>query len=264
MKKYQERICEECGEPFIPSGSRQRWCNNCRPIMNKKMQQYRDKQRYIDNPEREKQRHKEYREQHREQCRQNVLKWQKENPEKVKVKAQRYYLNHKDSERERHQQYVKAHPEKVKQWRDNGREKKRAYDKEYKKRPEVKARVNEMQRQRRKNDVRFKLTVWARDQIHRCLNGATKDKHSLDILGYTAQELKLHLESLWEPGMSWENYGTGEGCWNIDHIKPLSKFNFLNEDGSINYATIKEANSLDNLQPLDASENSRKKDKYDE
>ena len=38
--------------------------------------------------------------------------------------------------------------------------------------------------------------------------------------------------------------------WEIHHIKPLDTFNFLNEDGTDNYNTIKEANCLNNLMPL--------------
>ncbi len=40
-------------------------------------------------------------------------------------------------------------------------------------------------------------------------------------------ELKQHLESHWQPGMSWSNYGYGSDKWNIDHIIPCSFFNIL-------------------------------------
>lgn len=45
-------------------------------------------------------------------------------------------------------------------------------------------------------------------------------------MGCTYLEVKNHLESKFEPWMSWENYGKYNGelnyGWDIDHIIPLS------------------------------------------
>jgi hypothetical protein len=68
--------------------------------------------------------------------------------------------------------------------------------------------------------------------------GKSKEGHTIDELGYSALDLKQHLESLFTEGMNWDNYGE----WHIDHIKPLSKFN-LNSPIFI-------VNALSNLQPL--------------
>lgn len=70
------------------------------------------------------------------------------------------------------------------------------------------------------------------------------------MLGYSANELKSHLELLFKEGMTWENYGE----WHIDHIKPVSLF----ED----FEDIKLVNALDNLQPLWANENLSKSNHY--
>lgn len=50
-------------------------------------------------------------------------------------------------------------------------------------------------------------------------------RRSLKLL-YTPQELRDHLESLWLPGMTWENYGDRKSPngWCIDHIKPVVEF----------------------------------------
>jgi hypothetical protein len=71
------------------------------------------------------------------------------------------------------------------------------------------------------------------------------------LLGYTSNELKIHLESLFKDGMSWENYGK----WHVDHIRPIVSFD-KNELPSI-------VNSLSNLQPLWAYENLLKGSKYE-
>ena len=73
-------------------------------------------------------------------------------------------------------------------------------------------------------------------------------------MGCTEVELKTYLESKFQPGMSWDNYGrTG---WHIDHIRPLSSFDLSNADEQAR------ACHYTNLQPLWAKENLSKGDRY--
>jgi hypothetical protein len=81
---------------------------------------------------------------------------------------------------------------------------------------------------------------------------------TFDILGYTIDDLRRHLESLFQPGMSWQNYGT---AWHIDHVIPKSWFKLEAEDGIDEYE-LKACWSLLNLQPLSAAENLQKKDRH--
>ena len=65
----------------------------------------------------------------------------------------------------------------------------------------------------------------------------------------------MYLESKFEIGMNWENYGL---CWHIDHIIPCVAWDLTNHFESYccwNYR---------NLMPLWSKENQSKKDKYDE
>ena len=78
--------------------------------------------------------------------------------------------------------------------------------------------------------------------------------HIFDILGYSVEDLFAHLESKFQQGMTWDNYGQ----WHIDHIKPESLFNY----SSFNDNEFKECWSLDNLQPLWAKDNLKKSNKY--
>ena len=41
-----------------------------------------------------------------------------------------------------------------------------------------------------------------------------------NLVGYTLTELMEHLESKFQPGMTWDN----DGDWHIDHILPKSSF----------------------------------------
>lgn len=74
------------------------------------------------------------------------------------------------------------------------------------------------------------------------------------LVGYTAEQLKAHLERQFQPGMTWGNRGVNG--WHIDHRLPLSSFNFSSADDP----EFKAAWSITNLQPMWGDENIRKKD----
>jgi hypothetical protein len=88
-----------------------------------------------------------------------------------------------------------------------------------------------------------------------------KDGRSWEkLLGYSLIELKNRLKSLFEDWMTWENYGGNardkkNRTWWIDHIKPISSFDF--KDGS----QIIECWSLKNLRPLEKIQNIKKGNK---
>jgi hypothetical protein len=77
---------------------------------------------------------------------------------------------------------------------------------------------------------------------------SNKTDKTLNILGCSIDFLKIHLEVLFQSGMTWDNYGE----WHIDHIKPLSKFDLTDS----NQVLI--ACNYNNLQPLWAIDNLRK------
>ena len=75
-----------------------------------------------------------------------------------------------------------------------------------------------------------------------------------DIVGYSIEDLKKHLinHPKWKKGMTLDNYGV----WEIDHVKPRSKFKFTSD------RVVKQCWSLQNLQPLWYDENAIKSDSY--
>jgi hypothetical protein len=77
------------------------------------------------------------------------------------------------------------------------------------------------------------------------LTGARKNTKTERSVGYTAQELRAHIASQFEYGMTWDNWGE----WHIDHIKPVAQ---LIREGITCPAKI---NALSNLRPLWAQEN---------
>ena len=82
-------------------------------------------------------------------------------------------------------------------------------------------------------------------------------KAAFDHLPYTAQELKAHIESLWEPWMNWDNHGKASKdrmTWQIDHIIPQSILPF----DSFIHPNFQKCWALENLRPLESIANIRK------
>ncbi|KTG25385.1 hypothetical protein AWR38_01035 [Idiomarina sp. WRN-38] len=78
-----------------------------------------------------------------------------------------------------------------------------------------------------------------------------KDGATHELLGYTPDDLRAHIERQFTKGMSWENHGE----WHIDHIIPLAEHV---KNGVTDPAV---ANCLTNLRPIWAKDNLRKKAK---
>ena len=101
-----------------------------------------------------------------------------------------------------------------------------------------------------KTDIQHRLRNRIRARLHASY---IKTGSTVEFLGCSLEEFKLHIESKFEPDMTWDNWSrTG---WHIDHIKPLSSFNL--ED----IEQLKEACNYSNLQPLWAEDNLKKSSK---
>ena len=131
--------------------------------------------------------------------------------------------------------------------------KERAYAREYNSRPEVREREREYQRARL-NTPMGKLNNRIRSGVRQSLRG-NKSQNTYDALGYTKDDLVLHLESQFTDGMSWDNMSD----WHIDHIRPVTSFNFTTTDCE----GFKKCWALSNLQPLWAFDNMSKGNKWD-
>lgn len=113
--------------------------------------------------------------------------------------------------------------------------------------------------QERKNDperlLRYKLRKRLSDRDRRIAykirQAIRVDRRaSLGRLGYTTDDLRLHLERQFTRGMTWKAFM--EGRIHIDHRVPLVAFNLEDED------EFKAAWAITNLQPLWAEDNVRK------
>lgn len=122
--------------------------------------------------------------------------------------------------------------------------------------PEIGKKQNEKKMARYRSDLDFRIKENLRSRLRQALVGEQKAGSAIKDLGCSISELRLHLESKFQEGMTWENRGVGKGKWNIDHIIPLSAFK-LSERQHVVLA----CNYL-NLQPLWTEDNVSKGNRY--
>ena len=140
----------------------------------------------------------------------------------------------------------------------------KAKQKAYRQRPDVIARRKSSEalakkaayiKKRRKIDIKFKLGQRISRAIRFSLKGAKSGRHWEDLVGYTANDLKLHLETLFKQNMSWNNCGNE---WHIDHKIPQSWWEYSKPEDS----EFKQCWCLANLQPMWAKDNIKKSNKF--
>lgn len=126
-------------------------------------------------------------------------------------------------------------------------------------------KLNVYNKNRRKTDPAYKLRYSMSIDIVHALkknNGSKKSCSCLKYLPYTIEELKQHIESLFEPWMNWTNQGkynpktwddndSSTWTWHLDHIIPQSK---------LLYSSMEDENfrlcwDLSNLRPYSAKQN---------
>lgn len=123
--------------------------------------------------------------------------------------------------------------------------------------PVRREKFNEWWRDRAKSDPLVALSRLMRSLMHRELGSknATGRRSWFNVVGYTAKELRDHLERQFLPGMTWENRGANG--WHIDHIVPISAYKY----DSPEHPDFRACWALANLRPLWAMDNIQKKDK---
>jgi len=107
---------------------------------------------------------------------------------------------------------------------------------------------------RRKIDPSFYCATKARAMLSRVLRRANKKKNArcVDLIGYSGDDLRLHIERQFTKGMEWAKVGKEI---EIDHIIPVAK---MIADGITDPAII---NALSNLRPVWKVDNREKRAK---
>jgi hypothetical protein len=182
-------------------------------------------------------------------------RWALENPDKVKEIRQRTYANRTEIQRERDRlcgrrhyrrnidkyrvyykksrvrirdytkHYYKHNKDKITKWKLDNIEKLREQNRKRKRSPEWKAWAKIYYKERRQQDVEFRIMHNLRSRILYSLKHNTKHSSTIKSIGCTPTILKAYLEKQFDSNMNWDNYGNKQDNWNVDHILPLAILN---------------------------------------
>ena len=190
--------------------------------------------------ERYKQYRAKYRENHREQARIYAREYYRKNKERCKKYSKKYYQQNK----EEYSKNRKLHKKQINQ-----------YAKEYRRihKKQIKLYARHYGKKRRRN-LKYKLSNCFSTLIRRSLKNGKNGKHWESYVDFTQRDLEIHLEKQFNSTMSFDNHGT---VWEIDHIIPVSVFNFDSYDD----LDFKRCWTLENLRPLEKYENRQKYNK---
>ena len=152
------------------------------------------------------------------------------------------------------------------EWKLANSEKMKSYREKYNLKKGIKSKPRKLlslserqnnKRERRRRNFRkrwlepmFRLNSNISRRIRQSIASGKQNSSWQEVLGFSLNKLKAHLEIQFSEGMSWDNYGE----WHIDHIKPIAFFCFNN----ITDQDFKDCWALQNLRPLWASENVRR------
>lgn len=100
---------------------------------------------------------------------------------------------------------------------------------------------------KRKNDIHYKIKDNLRRRINYAIKNSKKQNSTNELLGCSLIDFKIYIESLWQKGMDWNNYGMFG--WHLDHIKPCASFDLTNPEEQ------KKCFNYSNIQPLWAKDN---------
>lgn len=195
---------------------------------------------------------KEYYKKYRLKNKNKIIEYSKEYYLKNKNKKKEYLLKNKQAIKERHKKYRLKNKDTIKnynkKYRLENKDKIKKYNLENKSNRNKKVLLYE--KNRRKIDINFKLLCNLRSRLNKALKGLNKSSATIELIGCSIDELKLHLQAKFANNMNWNNYGK----WHIDHIKPCAAFDLTKE------AEQKKCFHYSNLQPLWAEDNIKKSD----
>lgn len=108
-----------------------------------------------------------------------------------------------------------------KMWKKTHREDVSEYNREYNiaNRETIRIRQTKRLRERRKNDVRYKMSVVLRNRLRKFYTG--ERPQTMKLVGLSMEKFVEWIAFNFSPDMSWENHGT---VWHIDHLVPCSWF----------------------------------------
>jgi len=165
---------------------------------------------------------KEQYEKHREQKLQYAKDYRETHKEEMKVKRIADYEINKDKLLKRHREWSKKNRDSINKYVVN----------------------------KRNNDINFRLTGSLRNRVRKAVKGINKSKSTMELIGCSIDALKIYLESMFKPGMTWDNYEYRG--WHIDHIIPCASYDLSKPEEQ------RKCFHYTNLQPMWREDNQKK------
>jgi Prasinovirus endonuclease VII len=157
-------------------------------------------------------------------------RYRERNRERIKEKGRQYYLANKEWIRARVKVWSKANRNRV--------------------------RLNH-NRWRSENSDRLRFRINLQQRMRSLIRGKVKAGRTAELLGCSIADFKIYIEGKFEPGMSWQNYGSGKGKWSVDHIVPCAIFDLSKSEHQ------RRCFHFSNLQPMWDLKNCDKSTKTD-
>lgn len=166
---------------------------------------------------------KAYEQNHRSEIKIREAAYRERKQDEVQITKRKYYQKHQDK-------YV-------------------SYAREYRK------TNKELIKQRYADNSQSRISRNLRKRIFVAVRKESKNTSSMQLTGCSRQHLIEHLQSMFRPGMSWQNYG--KNGWHVDHRLPCKMFDLTKE------CEQRLCFNWSNLQPLWSHENLEKGGKFD-
>jgi len=209
---------------------------------------------------------KEYRVANTEKIKIARKDWYEKNKDKVRNNSKKYRLNNRSKTLKAKRLYYENNKQamliKNKQWKEENKEYTKKYmreyflnnrEKVYAGRDQDKIRLNDI---KRRNIPKNKINASIKAGMYYSLKKlkSKSGRHWEDLVEYNLEYLMKHLESQFNKNMDWNNYGS---YWQIDHITPISVFNFSKPV----HMDFRRCWALENLRPLESHKNQSKGNK---
>jgi len=205
---------------------------NNRYLNNKEFYNNKNREWYEKNKDKVKEYNKKYRDKNIDEIKAKILKRRKDDHDHIIILEKKSRERNADKKLKRDKKYREDNKDKIKEYKRLNRNK-----------------INTQVRKRRKDDIEFRISLNLRNSLKQALRArGIRKRTTIDVLcGCSRSELKIHIESLFADGMTWENYGING--WHIDHIKPVAAFRLTDLEQQ------KACFCYKNLQPLWAADN---------
>lgn len=185
-----------------------------------------------------------------EKRRAKQAEWRACNPEKILASRRRYYEENKAAIYEKNKSGTWTRERQaayMAEYRIKNKEKILASQKKWG--AENLDKVRATKKRHAENSVQCQISKTLRVRIRGVLRRANGKKayKTMHLIGCNIEFLIKRLETMFEPGMSWDNHG--RNGWHIDHIVPCASFDLTDESQQL------KCFHYSNLQPLWAFDN---------